>query len=125
MWDTLTNIFAEMDSQLAAHPTGDEQGALGDTLESLRSLMEMHVTLQSKAARLQDTRAAMAGQRDAALASLAALERSEETRPGSATRRRPVQRAWGAYAYSTLDDENSTAHVEERVKRGPWRTSVR
>ena len=96
VWDALTNIFTDMDSQGGA---GDEQDALAETLEALRGLLDMHLQLQTKTKGLHAKLDEMGRERDAALDRLAELEtmeaaRRRSPRPG----RTPVQRAWGAYA---------------------------
>lgn len=99
VWDALTTIFSDMDSQGGA---GVEQEALEETLESLRGLLDMHLQLRRKTAGLDAKRAQMEGERDAALDRLAELERAE-----ASNRRRPrsdMQQAWEAY--EDIDHEN-------------------
>ena len=49
VWDALTNIFADMDSQGGV---GARREALQETLASLRGLLDMHLQLRKKAVEL-------------------------------------------------------------------------
>ena len=69
VWDALTNIFADMDSQGGVE--GPEGEALQETLASLRGLLDMHLQLRKKAVELTARRMEVARERDAALERLA------------------------------------------------------
>ena len=71
VWDALTNIFADMDSQGGVE--GPEGEALQETLASLRGLLDMHLQLRKKAVELTARRMEVARERDAALERLAEL----------------------------------------------------
>ena len=64
VWDALTNIFADMDSQGGVE--GPEGEALQETLASLRGLLDMHLQLRKKAVELTARRMEVARERDAA-----------------------------------------------------------
>lgn len=71
VWDALTTIFADMDSQGGVD--GPEGAALEETLESLRGLLQMHLQLRRKAVALTAKKVEVTRERDAALERLAAL----------------------------------------------------